>query len=84
MYVPRALTIVLSSIILIEYSRRHKVRRAACISETIRGVIRTKIIKLHATFASALLRDIRVLFEVLGATTSAANSLFNRRIGLAL
>lgn len=35
------------------------------------GVIRTKIIKRHATFASALLRDIRVLFEVLAATTSA-------------
>lgn len=70
-YAFRAYGCTYGSIILIEYSRKHKTRHAACISETIRSVIRTKIIKRHATFACALLRDIRVLFEVLAATTSA-------------
>lgn len=66
-----ARTVALSSIILIEYSREHKVRRTACTFETIRSVIRTKIIKRHTAFAFALLQDIWVLFEALGSAIVA-------------
>jgi len=73
-------TVELSSIILIEYSREHKAR--TCISETIRGVIRTKIIK--PAFASALLRVVRVLFEARGALVARIIHSSIAAIGLTL